>query len=355
MSGLPGVNLWPTGTAGADGSTTLAGQSSPTQYMVGRCRVIGYAFEVNNTTAEMFKQGQVTYYRQPSKGSLDQFITYNGAGSTMAVTTTFNSIRMPPANLIEAQLLYGSRTYEAREGAYIVSRLNCVDVPMDQPNNTPNVYTSMDKSIAGSYANPYQILYCDANVLRANPDAGVGAVQLFPQRADKCASFDISGAYFTGLSPTTSLVVNCRWIIERCPTINEPDLVVLATPSACYDPIALELYSHAMCYAPPGVPVSENPFGEWFKKVVSGVADWAPKIGNALSFIPGASIIGNVVGAGAGVVRDVLPGSANTNNITTAQRVLMPKPRPVPRPPKKPRIKKKVVVMSKKVTKKKGK
>jgi hypothetical protein len=118
--------------------------------------------------------------------------------------------------------------------------------------------------------------------------------------------YDISGAYFTGLSPQTTLTVDVRWYIERCPTIDEPSLVVLATPSPVYDPIALKIYSEAVHGLPVGVPVSENPLGEWFNKVLMGVSRYAPLIGAALSPMhPAAGQIGSLLGSGAGKLAEL--------------------------------------------------
>jgi hypothetical protein len=124
--------------------------------------------------------------------------------------------------------------------------------------------------------------------------------------------FDTSGVHFTGLSYTTTLTVNVRWLIERIPGPNEADLVVLATPSASYDSLALELYTRCVNDMPPGVMLSENPLGEWFRDALSKVSDWAPKVGNALgTFIPGASIIGNGVGMAAGAAKKMIKKTKN--------------------------------------------
>jgi len=132
--------------------------------------------------------------------------------------------------------------------------------------------------------------------------------------------------------------VNVRWLIERMPGPTETDLVVLATPSAPFDPLALELYSRCIRDMPPGVPLSENPLGEWFANVLGKVSELAPVIGDAVgAFVPGASLIGKAVGAaariGSGVASDLsqrpTPGSSSQmvpTQPTTATRKQKKKP-----------------------------
>jgi len=43
------------------------------EYLNGKARIVGMGFEVWNTTAELYKQGSVTVYRQPSSTTLTQF------------------------------------------------------------------------------------------------------------------------------------------------------------------------------------------------------------------------------------------------------------------------------------------
>jgi len=73
--------------------------------------------------------------------------------------------------------------------------------------------------------------------------------------------------------------------VARAPTLDEADLVVLAAPSPEMDTVALECYSQAMRTMPAGVPVSENPLGEWFSKVIDGIgsvgSSIAPLVGMA--------------------------------------------------------------------------
>lgn len=258
------------------------------EYMKGNMRVIGMAFEVINTTADMYKQGQVLVYKMPTKA------TNTNVGQTVPVpngivniATFAKTMRLPPATLAAAELLYGSRKWAASEGAYVIARQNDMDNPFDMPVPVPIVYTGDDLTAFGTQN--YVATYSTNQIYQGSGDTGI------------ISPFDLSGAFFTGLSASTTLTVTVRWILERVPGPAEFDLVVLASPSSRYDPVAMECYSHAVGQMPPGVMLKENPLGEWFKKALTGISAWAPKIGTALgTIIPGAATVGNIVGKVAG-------------------------------------------------------
>jgi len=196
----------------------------------------------------------------------------------------------------------------------------------------------------------------------ADPTLGYSAAAIMPTptlsftnfynslQSDSLLPFDVSGAYFAGLSNQTSLTITVRWYIERCPTIDEIDLVVLATPSPTYDPDALRVYSDAMHAIPPGVPVGMNPAGEFFRQIVSNIRRLAPKVGRVVqevAGVPGAALLGAAVGRVAEVVeRKTTRKPSGAVTTTTTTRV----PRPPPQPAKKkaaPPPKKKVTMRTK--------
>jgi hypothetical protein len=265
------------------------------EYIAGQCRIVGMAFEVVNTTAQLYKQGQVTCWRQPTTYTQQQFNTNIATTPAFTQYRDYQVMRMPPGTLADAQLLYGSRSWEAAEGAYVVSRQSGMDNPFNQPTLLPFAATTTDFDANGPFTgSDHYVIYTTGNGI-----TGLAEPTLL-------APYDTSGAYFTGLSPQTTLQVNVRWLIERMPAQAETDLVVLATPSAPYDPLALELYSQCMRDMPPGVMLSENPLGEWFANALGKVAEWAPQIGGFLgNFIPGAGLVGNAVGAASKLGADV--------------------------------------------------
>jgi hypothetical protein len=65
------------------------------------------------------------------------------------------------------------------------------------------------------------------------------------------------------------LTVNFNLFLETFPTPAENTILVLATPSCPYDPLALEIFSHALTAMPVAVPVDQNWFGEWFVDAIT--------------------------------------------------------------------------------------
>jgi hypothetical protein len=319
-AGPSGSQLYPTvASVQATWPATYTSIGAP-EYGKGNCRIIAMGFEVVNTTSQLNKQGQATVYRMPNFSTLQNY--YKNVATTPAViqSSTTENNRFPPATIADAQLLYGTRSWEAGEGCYVPSRLSSVENPLLQPSTMPDWYSAYDRQ-AGPTA-PNSVVWSVGGATNADVANGPNIH----------APFDLSGVYFTGLSFTTTLTVNIRWLIERMPGPQETDLVVLATPSAPYDPLALELYTYCMRDMPPGVRLAENPLGEWFKAALAKAADFIPQVGSALgTLIPGAGAIGAGLGAAARIASNLIPekaalpasGSHNpsTSSVTTVATV----------------------------------
>lgn len=316
VTGSSGATLWPTAVATPTAGNAYIGLD-PSAYTKGNCRVISAGFEIVNTTAEIYKQGQLTSWRMPYKASLQGY-SFLPVGATTYVPKNALYMRSPPATVAAAQLLYGSRSWAAAEGAYVVARQNDTENPCTQPSYVPVQLCASD--LIASFttgANTYPV-YAFAPIEAPNTVS------------DAVTPFDISGCHLTGLSNATTLTINVRWYIERLPSPLETDLVVLASPSAIYDPIALEMFSQAMSRAPPGVMLKENPLGEWFTKAMSAISNWAPKIGSALSSagVPFAGALGNGIGGAANLANTVNESTRRKPTNTTKS-----KPKPLPQVP----------------------
>jgi len=293
-AGPQGASLWPDGSINQP--TATYSQLDVRPYVGGCSRIIGMGFEVINTTSDLNKQGQVTAWRMPSVYTDTSVSVSLGTVPPASAPNTIRVNRFPPGTLANAQLLFGSRSWAAREGGYVVARQNSMDNPARQPTNFPIGYLPTDIGTTGAGYTVY------TNTL----------LNLANTTVNNLNPFDLSGLHFTGLSFTTTLTVNVRWLVERIPGPTEFDLVVLATPSSAYDPLAIELYCQCLRDMPPGVMLSENPLGEWFRSALSKVADWAPKIGTALgTVVPGAALIGNLVGGGARAVGTLIEPTTN--------------------------------------------
>lgn len=238
-------------------------------YTRGVGRLIGMAYEVHNTTADLYKQGAVTSgCIMTQNRSSSTFDIYNGADNSFLTATSGVPMRSPPNTLAELTILPGSKTWEAREGVYAVARFHSAENP---PFNTDYVQpylmeddTDVTNIDAVTFPRPFPV---------GSPAYGYASptAHLHPKH--------LTVSWFSGLSYSTTLQVNTVHYYETFPYNNENSILVLATPSAEYDPIALEIYSKALSAMPCAVPVHENFQGQWWADVVESIS-------NVLNFIP---------------------------------------------------------------------
>jgi hypothetical protein len=262
-------------------------------YMNGEYRIIAKGFEVINTTSELNVQGLVTVYRQPCEpiDAAQSTTVVNALSSQYGVN--FPSViqtAMPPLGTQETLLLDGSKQWKAKEGCYVVPTLSAPDLPTGQVQVTPNMLLSaadpgrgvppnngsawsMGRTAGNGIPNAFQYTPTGSSVTFLPLSFGASDFQ----------NFNHAGAYFTGLSYETTLQLNVIYYIERFPSQQDSDLVVLARHSCRQDCVALDLYSEIVREMPVGVPQRMNGLGEWFADAVSSAADF---ISPVLSAIP---------------------------------------------------------------------
>jgi hypothetical protein len=254
-------------------------------------RVVAYGFEVTNTTPTMFEGGSVVYWSSPAGMQSDNgAMAWTDVGNNSPVTV----FQPPPATISEAINLVGSVQCAASEGAYIVGRL-------ESTLNPASISRPVSILFAGNAENAVSTDYDFTNGL----NRGTRAVY---------SNMSWSGAYFTGLSPETSLQVTVHTYYEQMPTMTySPILVPLATPACCYDPTAIELYARAMCELPFGVPVGENPAGEFWKRILGILSTALPTVGRALT-----PVLGPIAGLAGGGLGLMAGEAANRISVTAA-------------------------------------
>lgn len=274
----------PTGTNLYGGSVFSApGLQPPINLASGPFRLIACGFEVVNTTAELYKQGSMTCYKSPT-GVNDVVLGHPNAPNINRWWQA-SLAAGPPSSQADAALYPNSRTWEAKEGCYMVCTMN-------RSNNfhLPAVGRSAGLLIsrpANTSGQPTTMWYPYITNTTTSP-----ANELLP--------FDVSGAIFTGLHPDSTMQVTVRYIMERVPSIAEPDLLVLTRTPAPYDPLALELYARTISLMPVGCMVKDNPLGEWFNDMLSTLGDIAPLVGRTVgNFVPGADLVGRAIGSAA--------------------------------------------------------
>lgn len=294
----------------------------PEVYSQGASRVVGIGFEVVNTTAVIARQGTATVYRLP--GSHTQSANYHQIQDSVAANWEFEGqlIRRPPTNIEEALLIAGTRQWSAEEGSYNVGTFVGQDNPPLLPNYVQpivlvsdlapedtvqrwNISANQVEPVGSNLSSVWAPRSCNF-ASTATTNRGSYAFKIYP--------FNGSGTILTGLSDTSTFTVSMNIYVESFPSVEEKDILVLATPSAEYDPIALELFSHAMAAAPVAVFVSENGLGDWFDGVVSA----------ATKVLPGLS----AVAKGFGI--PYLPSLLDTLNEGARMYKTPPNPKPLP-------------------------
>lgn len=271
----------------------------------GSKRLVGCGFEIHNTTAEIYKQGAICNFmmhnvpRDASAFLATQNFALPAGGMASAVSNIFNgtSFRAPPTTTAEALLIPGSNEWAAKDGVYVTCRFQGVDNPPFTVDYNLPVLFDTDDVPGGIGVNTSQIFFPIEAVTPASAQAP--AFSTFP--------IHTSGCIMTGLSNQTSLRLNSNVFIEAFPGPRQQLDLSIATPSASFDPRALEIYSHTLGHAPIAVPVGENPLGEWFMDMVGKVGNFLGNMGG----IPGA--IGNAASAIAGTMKPFMTSPSGTN------------------------------------------
>lgn len=282
----------PNGTAFGPGSVNAVFDFSA--YMSGQKRLIALAFEVHDTTAELYKQGSVVCYRMPQ---VEQVIgacpSANGGtifGNSLGVVS-----RCPPATQAEAFLMPGSRQWEAREGAYCVAVMDAKANDLTGTVTGCRIFTRGDLGINGTGGSQFGFATIPTT-------SGAASPAFIQGDGFKPTPFHTAGAYFAGLSVNATLTVTCKAIFETCPTPENAQLVVLSKPSPDYDPASLEIYKGAASGLPVGVPVGMNASGDFWDSVLDIIGEVAPTIGSMIP-LPGAGLLGNMAGKGAKIAQ----------------------------------------------------
>jgi hypothetical protein len=225
-------------------------------------RIVYSGFEVVNTTAQIHKQGAVTVYefgnsyQESATWPKDSTSAGSGLGGPMIPTTLF---RCPPNTLAQAKIMPGAHTWAAQDGCY-----NTAKFQTDNPFQAVSLRnwgicqnTSGSPGTNSGYLNTDEGSYLSTKVM-----ARAGFTNSAPTHFSR---MNTTGAYFTGLSESSTLLVTWRVGIERLPSANNPSFLALATPCAAYDPNALILYNLVANALPPGCPQGYNDAGKWFQ------------------------------------------------------------------------------------------
>jgi hypothetical protein len=264
-------------------------------YLSGPSRIIGMGWEVNNTTSQLNKQGMVTVFRLPEPRMIPQDFAGVNIGSSSG-----QIFRPPPKNTQSAMLISGTRQWPAADGCYVVVPFVGQDNPPLQPDYVQPIIqqfeavesqvtqTSINQLFNANNTSPVLFPY------HVNNGSGITAEQCC-----KICPLHQTGAIFTGLSLATTLTLQVNYYVESFPGLAEKSILVLATPSAEYDPRALELFSHCLRTLPVGVPAGMNGNGDWFADAVLSLASVAEPIAGMIhpALGMGVKMAGKAAGA----------------------------------------------------------
>jgi hypothetical protein len=280
---------------------------------LGVYRLVYSGFEVVNTTAQIYKQGAVTVYEYGHSYenaqatipfSLDSAVT---PAAIVPNSLATNQFRSPPNTIAEAKIMPGAHTWAAQDGCYCTAKFQGENpfqsvtnrnyiIQQNNPkagsasgyNLTQQDYT-VGSFISPGFLGPYQ------TTITGSPNAQYGGKPgMTAAPATHFSRMTTAGAYFTGLSPQTTLFVTWRVGIERLPAANKPTFLALAQPSATFDPNALLLYNLIANHLPPGCPQGWNDLGKWFN-IIANVAKRV--IPSAFPLVSTAQMILNGLGA----------------------------------------------------------
>lgn len=256
-------------------------------YFYGQSRVIASAFEVHDVSSELYKQGTCTVYRLPqfSYDSTTLHTQTNGYSTSPTVVS-----RMPPGNLEQAMLLPGSRQWEAKWGCY------CVDTYDLEENRPSAAEFGTRQFVVGDLPGSYAVTSLNSMALWRKYDTTLLPAATYFKPIPR----DTSGAFFTGLSPNSSLTLTVVMVIETFPTFTDP-LVTLARSTPEMDPTFFMLYKAISQEIPAGVMVGENASGDFWDKILGIVSDVAPTLG--IAFGPAGKAVGTGIGMAAKVAQ----------------------------------------------------
>lgn len=308
-----GQSPFPTGTGAGfvypTGTTFYSFSPCDNNNSYSMMRLIGGGMEAHNDTAELYKKGAVTVYSCPTglqANTNNISITDTSfAANPSLVQSLMTKSRLPPATVGAAAQTVTSRAWSAAEGFYMPFQLDLERNEFQLASGDPLVSCYVDYS--GDYSTPtygfgtdilpgLSSIYQPGN---ANFAAGYYPyVQYKTPDPIRLAGLQTTGAIFTGLGPETVITLDYRFIVEVAPTPANQTLVSLASPSAKYDPAALELYSRAVVELPPAVKVNANAAGDWWKTISSVFKTVAPVVAN---FGPYGAIASGALSGAAGI------------------------------------------------------
>lgn len=275
-----GAAFSPTAIGGLPGNSQ--GVQIPPAFTKGTVKLLSMGIEIINTTSSLYKQGLVTAVRsnQAPYAPATMAVLPIADASNRLGHASYVTARAGPMTLAEMATYPNITQYEAGEGYYSPVIMNPSVAPNDYPN--PVGLLVLDTDLSGGPIEPAGVVVNGSRLVPTTLTGNTTTALAFND-IPVIYSAQTSTVIFSGLSEQTTCTLRVRFICERFPTDAEPDILVLATPTAPYDPLALEIYSQVVHDLPACVMFSENPKGEWWAELVGRIAQVA---GPMIAMIP---------------------------------------------------------------------
>lgn len=282
------------------GLNTFVGQLSVPNTFKSGARASAFGWETKNSTAPLALQGMVTTYRTPSyqeTETVNLFVPATGVSKASAAKVQeFPLIPNTTANALQT---LGAQQWEAKRGTYHVVPLITTENQAQSPSNTGFYFfnPTTNQYYAANSAPP-------APAIVTTPGVDGFPDQVYMPQAQ-------TGAYYTGLSETTTITVNFRFCLERFPNVQitaEQELVRLCRKCPPRDVWALQIYSEVINKMPVCVFQDKNSFGDWFISVAKSVLENALPL---INLIPHP--VAQAVGAAGRAIQPFVNAQAQAN------------------------------------------
>jgi hypothetical protein len=260
-------------------------------------RCVAIAFQLEDRTNQFYRQGLATCYKMNTnydQNTRTMCHFFDNSVTSSVTRLTEDYLFQLPANYPEdVTNLPGTVSWDASEGCYVVGQFDPACLTqwcsyMDQRGYVGiSAFSGVESTINGDavistavLANPNGYLVPGWN---STPNV------LFNEPFLPCAT-QTSGCILSGLNKNAVYELKIRAIYETVPDYTQADNLLAPTPSAPYDPTALQIYSDVVKMMPAGVPQRYNPWGEWFDYVMKLVAGAAPIVGAAVDSMGGMGL-----------------------------------------------------------------
>ena len=217
-------------------------------------RICAAGFELINTSTDLYRGGMYYGWRAPSMTSdMNCSLVSNPTATTLSVYKLFSGV---PASLSAIINLNTTVVGSARDGIGVFSLPMEAENPLI-PSLPMNIFLVNDMNSA-------------ACVIRV--PANAATTNFYPWMP--------CGAYVTGLAQQATFQLKSRVFYENVPDAASSTLLqAIARPSVPHSFLAQELMAKMLVHMPCGFDYKENPFGEWFAKVLDALSMAAPIVG----------------------------------------------------------------------------